>query len=309
MRKYPLPYLCLLLVVLLQSCKWDRSGEDRAYKIVATTNILADGVRALVGDSAEVSSIMAIGVDPHLYKASQRDLDLLFDADLVVFHGLNLEGKMAEVLRKFGRTNDVIDQGSLLPLQELLSDPEYANATDPHIWFDVQLWKKALTATAAELVKRKPEWKSYIDANLSVYNNQLDALDQYTRESVAKVTSEGQMLITAHDAFSYFGRAYNIEVRGLQGLSTLSEPGLRDITELVSFIIEHQIKAIFVEQSISPKALAAVVEGCKRRGHEVTLAGPLYTDSLGDAEEGAGNYIDMVRTNVNTIVDNLKKDD
>jgi|SRR5690606_28032481 len=306
MKKSPLPYLCLLLVILLQSCKWDRSAGDQTYRIVTTTNILADGIRALVRDSAEVVPIMAIGVDPHLYKASQRDLDLLFDADLVVFHGLHLEGKMAEVLRKFGRTNDVIDQGSLLSLEDLLSDPDYANAMDPHIWFDVQLWKKALAATAEQLVKRKPEWKSYIEANLSAYADQLDSLDQYTRESVAKITSQGQMLITAHDAFSYFGRAYNIEVKGLQGLSTLSEPGLRDISELVSFIIEHQIRAIFVEQSISPKALAAVVEGCKRRGHDVTLAGPLYTDSLGDIKDGAGTYIDMVGSNINTIVDNLK---
>ena len=306
MKKRPLPYLCLLLVLLLPSCKWDRSGERQTYKIVTTTNILADGVRALVRDSAEVVSIMAIGVDPHLYKASQRDLDLLFDADLVIFHGLHLEGKMAEVLRKFGRTNDVIDQGSLLPLEDLLSDPDYANAPDPHIWFDVQLWKRALAATAEQLAKRKPEWRAFIEANLSAYAGRLDSLDQHVRESVARVTAQGQMLITAHDAFSYFGRAYEIEVRGLQGLSTLSEPGLRDISELVSFIIENEIKAIFVEQSISPKALAAVVEGCKRRGHDVRLAGPLYTDSLGDAEDRAGTYIDMVGSNINTIVENLK---
>ncbi len=306
MKQWLLPYLGLLLLVLFQSCKWDHPGENQAYRIVTTTNILADGIRALVRDSAEVVPMMAIGVDPHLYKASQRDLDLLFDADLVVFHGLHLEGKMAEVLRKFGRSHDVIDQGALLPAEDLLADPDYANATDPHIWFDAQLWKKSLTATAAELVKRKPEWEPYIQANLNAYNMQLDSLDHHTREAVAKVTSQGQMLITAHDAFSYFGRAYEIEVRGLQGLSTLSEPGLRDISELVSFIIQHEIKAIFVEQSISPKALAAVVEGCRRRGHEVTLAGPLYTDSLGDAEDGAGTYIDMVSTNVKTIVDNLQ---
>lgn len=250
--------------------------------------------------------MMAIGVDPHLYKASQRDLDLLFDADLVVFHGLHLEGKMTEVLRKFSRTNDVIDQGELLPQEELLADPEYANTTDPHIWFDVQLWKKAMTATAAELVKRKPDWKPYIESNLSAYQNTLDSLDQRTREDIRRVTEQGQVLITAHDAFSYFGRAYEIEVKGLQGLSTLSEPGLRDVSELVSFIIEHQIKAIFVEQSISPKALEAVVEGCRRRGHQVTLAGPLYTDSLGDPEGEAGTYIGMVGANVRTIVNNLQ---
>lgn len=307
MKTWRLPYLSLfVLITILPSCKWETTGENNKFRIVTTTNILADGIRALVKDSAEVISMMAIGVDPHLYKASQRDLDLLFDADLVVFHGLHLEGKMAEVLRKFSRTNDVIDQGSLLPPEDLLVDPEYANATDPHIWFDVQLWKKALTATADELVTRKPEWETYIEGNLAAYQNRLDSLDQKIRASIQEVTAKGQVLITAHDAFSYFGQAYDIEVKGLQGLSTLSEPGLRDVSELVSFIIQHKIKAIFIEQSISPKALEAVMEGCRRRGHEVKLAGPLYTDSLGEAEDGAGTYIDMVYANVKAMVDNLQ---
>lgn len=307
MKTWRLPYLSLfVLITILHSCKWEKPGENNKFRIVTTTNILADGIQALVKDSAEVISMMAIGVDPHLYKASQRDLDLLFDADLVVFHGLHLEGKMAEVLRKFSRTNDVIDQGALLPTEDLLVDPEYANATDPHIWFDVQLWKKALTATADELATRKPEWKTYIDSNLTAYQNRLDSLDRKIRASIQEVTAQGQVLITAHDAFSYFGQAYNIEVKGLQGLSTLSEPGLRDVSELVSFIIQYEIKAIFIEQSISPKALEAVMEGCRRRGHEVRLAGPLYTDSLGDPEDDAGTYIDMVYANVKTIVDNLQ---
>lgn len=307
MIKPPLPYFSvLLLVIALQSCKWERADDDQVYRIVTTTNILADGIQALAKDSAEVVPMMAVGVDPHLYKASQRDLDLLFGADLVIFHGLHLEGKMAEVLHKFSRIRDVIDQGALLPPEQLLADPDYADVTDPHIWFDVQLWKNALTATAEELIKRKPEWRQYVEANLANYQNRLDSLDSYTSQSIESITAEGQMLITAHDAFSYFGRAYDIEVKGLQGLSTLSEPGLRDVSELVSFIIQHQIKAIFVEQSISPKALAAVVEGCRRRGHEVTLAGPLYTDSLGDPEDGADTYIGMVTVNVKTIVENLK---
>src|SRR5690606_14749450 len=200
----------LALLSLMVSCKWENPEGQGKFKITTTTNILADGVRALVRDSAAVTPLMAIGVDPHLYKASQRDLDLLFDADLVVFHGLHLEGKMTEVLRKFSRTNDVIDQGELLPQEELLADPEYANTTDPHIWFDVQLWKKAMTATSVELVKRKPDWKPYIESIRSAYQNTLDSLDQRAREDIRRVTEQGQVLITAHDAFSYFGRAYEI---------------------------------------------------------------------------------------------------
>lgn len=305
MKKWLLPYLLPLVCLCISSCKWHDPTSQERYAIVTTTNILADGVKAMVRDSADVIPMMAIGVDPHLYKASQRDLDLLLGADLVVFHGLHLEGKMAEVLRKYARTHDVIDQGALIPPELLLTDPAL-NSTDPHIWFDVALWKQALTATASQLVERKPEWQEYIQHNLAAYQQQLDSLHRHTREAIKAVTAKGQVLITAHDAFSYFGRAYRIEVRGLQGLSTLSEPGLRDVSELVNYIIEKDIKAIFVEQSISPKALAAVVEGCRKRGHTVRLAGPLYTDSLGEAGAEAGTYVDMVSANVKSIVENLQ---
>lgn len=297
------PFLSLLALL---SCKWDSRDSAGKFRITTTTNIMADGVKALVKDSAEVTPLMAIGVDPHLYKASQRDLDLLFQADLVIYHGLHLEGKMTEVLRKFSRTNEVINQGEFIPRELLIMDPVYANTVDPHIWFDVSLWKKAMTAIAGELIEKRPEWTSYIETNLEEYQRVLDSLDHYTRKEINVLTEKGQVLITAHDAFSYFGRAYNIEVKGLQGLSTLSEPGLNDVSRLVTFIIENNIKAIFIEQSISPKAIEAVVEGCKRRGHQVKLAGPLYTDSLGDPEGEAGNYIGMVKTNVRNIVENLK---
>ncbi|MEX2593289.1 MAG: zinc ABC transporter substrate-binding protein [Anditalea sp.] len=296
----------LLLLLALFSCKWDSGELNGKYKITTTTNIMADGVRALVRDSAKVTPLMAIGVDPHLYKASQRDLDLLFEADLVIYHGLHLEGKMTEVLRKFSRTNEVINQGEHIPDDLLIIDPEFSNSVDPHIWFDVFLWKKAMTAIAAQLIEKKPSWKEYIEKNLLEYQRVLDTLDNYTRQKISLLTERGQVLITAHDAFSYFGKAYNIEVKGLQGLSTLSEPGLNDVSRLVTFIIEHQIKAIFIEQSISPKAIEAVVEGCKRRGHPVKMAGPLYTDSLGDPDGEAGTYIGMVKTNVRAIVDNLR---
>src|SRR5690554_352773 len=296
----------LVVISVMASCKWETTDVQEKFKITTTTNIMADGVRALVRDSASVTPLMAIGVDPHLYKASQRDLDLLFESDLVIFHGLHLEGKMTEVLRKFSRTNDVIDQSEFVAKSSLISDPAYATSVDPHIWFDVLLWKQAMTDIAEELVRRKPSWKPYIESNLATYHATLDSLDNYTRKQISLVTQEGQILITAHDAFSYFGKAYGIEVKGLQGLSTLSEPGLRDVSELVSFIIDNQIKAIFVEQSISPRALEAVVEGCRRRGHTVRLAGPLYTDSLGDPEGEAGTYVGMVKENVKTIVENLQ---
>ncbi|GAB3661216.1 manganese ABC transporter substrate-binding protein/adhesin MntA [Echinicola sediminis] len=305
MRLYSV-FLFSFLFLGTVACKFDKGQDNGKYRITATTNIMADAVRSIVGDSAVVTPIMAIGVDPHLYKASQRDLDLLFDADLVVYHGLHLEGKMVEVLDKFSQTHPVIDVGEMLPPTLLIASPEYDNTVDPHIWFDVHLWKKAMKNLKNEIIRRKPEWKGYIEQNWAAYSKELDDLHQYTLEKIQNITDKGQVLITAHDAFSYFGKAYQIEVRGLQGLSTLSEPGLNDVSKLVSFIIEQDIKAIFVEQSISPKAIKAVVEGCKRKGHLVKLAGPLYTDSLGEAGGPAGTYPGMVRTNVDEIVQNLQ---
>ncbi|WP_186757866.1 metal ABC transporter solute-binding protein, Zn/Mn family [Echinicola salinicaeni] len=298
----------IIYSVLTSSCKFDRDGENGKFRITATTNIMADGVKELVGDSAIVTPVMAVGVDPHLYKASQRDLDLFFDADLVIYHGLHLEGKMVEVLDKFARTHPIIDVGELLPPTLLIASPEYANTVDPHIWFDVNLWTTAMKNLKDEIIRRKPEWKDYVNTNWEKYQIKLNELDSYTNNKIHEITQQGQILITAHDAFSYFGKAYDIEVKGLQGLSTLSEPGLNDVSKLVSFIIEKDIKAIFIEQSISPKAIKAVIEGCKRKGHAVKLAGPLYTDSLGEPDGPAGTYLGMVKTNVDAIVQNLKSE-
>ena len=304
--KLRLAFIYTSLVLCLGACKFENGNDNGKFRITATTNIMADGVRALVGDSAVVTPLMAVGVDPHLYKASQRDLDLLFDADLVVYHGLHLEGKMVEVLDKFSRTHPVINVGALLPPTLLIASPDYANTVDPHIWFDVHLWTIALENLKNAIIRKKPEWKDYVNANWQEYREKLNELNQYTDREIHKITNQGQVLITAHDAFSYFGKAYNIEVKGLQGLSTLSEPGLNDVSKLVTFIIEKDIKAIFVEQSISPKAIKAVVEGCKRKGHTVQLAGPLYTDSLGEPDGPAGTYLGMVKTNVDEIIQNLQ---
>ncbi len=294
-------------MLLTGACKFDDGGDLGKFRITTTTNIMADAVKALVKDSAQVTPLMAVGVDPHLYKASHKDLDLLFEADLVIYHGLHLEGKMNQVLHKFSRTHPVINAGEHLPPTLLIASPDYANTVDPHIWFDVNLWKLAMEKLAQEIIKKKPEWKPYVESNWEAYKKELEALDQYIKNEINKITAQGQVLITAHDAFSYFGKAYQIEVRGLQGLSTLSEPGLNDVSNLVNFIIEKDIKAIFIEQSISPKAIEAVEAGCRRKGHQVKIAGPLFTDSLGEAGGEAGTYLGMVRTNVNSIVKNLSE--
>ncbi len=298
--------LWILAFLFFFSCKFDNPEQREKPLIVTTTSIMADGVRNLVGDNAEVVALMPAGVDPHLYKASVRDLDLLQNADLVIYHGLFLEGKMTEIFEKLAFSKSLINASETLPSELLLRSGPEAHSVDPHIWFDVNLWSKAMEHTASEIIKWKPEWKSAIEANSTNYQGQLAELNQEIQIKVNELRSANQALITAHDAFAYFGKAYQLEVQGLQGLSTLSEPGLRDLTGLVQFIVDRNIQAVFAEQTISPKAIEAVVAGCANKNHTIVMAGPLYTDSLDAPDTPAGTYIGMVRTNVQVIFENLK---
>lgn len=297
--------IILPLLLLSFACKFDNPEKREKPQIVATTSILADGIRNLVGENADVVSLMPAGVDPHLYKASVRDLDLLQNADLVIYHGLFLEGKMTEIFEKLAFSQNLINVSENIPNDLLLRSGPEAHSVDPHIWFDVSLWSRALAHASAEIIKWQPDWKKTVSKNSESYLSQLALLHQDNLTKVAELRKANQALITAHDAFSYFGNAYDLEVLGLQGLSTLSEPGLRDLTGLVSFIVERNIHAVFAEQTISPKAIEAVVAGCENQNHEIKLAGPLYTDSLGAPDSPAGTYIDMVKTNVQTIFESL----
>lgn len=301
--------LLIILVSLgfLLACKIDNPDKRLKPQIVVTTSILADGIRNLVGDAADVIALMPAGVDPHLYKASARDLDLLLEADIVLYHGLFLEGKMTEIFEKLSLQKDLINVSEEIPHELLIKTGTEAHSVDPHIWFDVKLWSMAMDHAAAELILINPTWEATISANSKLYQDQLTALDHATKLKIADLSKSNQALITAHDAFAYFGKAYGIEVLGLQGLSTLSEPGLRDLTGLVKFIVDRNIKAVFAEQTISPKAIKAVVAGCESQNHTIKLAGPLYTDSLGDLEGEAGTYIGMVQTNVAVIFKSLSQ--
>jgi manganese/zinc/iron transport system substrate-binding protein len=298
--------ICFLFLVLtLAACKSDSKELRQKPRIVATTSILADGVRNLVGDQAEVVALMPAGVDPHLYKASVRDLDLLTNADLVIYHGLYLEGKMTEIFEKLSHSQPLINISESLPADRLLRSGPESHSVDPHIWFDVNLWSIALENTATALIAWKPEWKSAVEQNSDSYFRELDRLDSVVRIKVNELRSSGQVLVTAHDAFAYFGVAYQLPVKSLQGLSTLSEPGLRDLTQLIEVVQENHVKAIFAEQTISPKAIRAVAAGAAEKNHQVKLAGPLYTDSLDADGTPAGTYIGMVNTNLEIIYQNL----
>ena len=297
-------YLYLFLLLICSCTSASKATRDKPL-IVATTSILADGIQVLVGDQAEVIALMPAGVDPHLYKASVRDLDLLTQADLVIYHGLYLEGKMTEIFEKLAKQQVLIDVSNGIPSDQLIRSGPELHSVDPHVWFDITLWSAALTYASQELQIWQPSWKQQLEKNTKTYLQQLGALDQLTRTKVQELVQHNQVLVTAHDAFAYFGKAYGLPVHSLQGLSTLSEPGLRDLTELISLIQTYKVKAIFAEQTISPKALQAVARGVAEKNQVVNLAGPLYTDSLDAPNTPAGTYLGMFETNLQLIYNQL----
>lgn len=268
--------------------------------------MIADIAKNIGQDSVSVSALMGPGVDPHLYKATQGDLGRLQRADIIFYNGLHLEGKMGEVFEKLERIKTVIPVARGIDSTFLLDDPIYQNAFDPHIWFDISLWASTIAEVTTTLIKADPENAKFYEKNASAYTDELLSLHDWVKTEIQKIPEDKRIMITAHDAFNYFGRAYDIEVRGLQGISTLSEFGLKDRVDLVNFIVEKKIKAVFVETSVSEKNINAIVEGCRQKGHEVVIGGNLFSDAMGAEGTSEGNYIGMVKANVNTIVGALK---
>lgn len=268
--------------------------------------MIQDAVAEVAGDRADVIALMGPGVDPHLYKATQGDLQKLTDADIVFYNGLHLEGKMGEVLEKLGRTKPVIAVSAGIPDSLLRTVPGFQGTHDPHIWFDVKLWEHAVTAISNFLNQYDSAHASEYSHRSTLYKAKLDSLHGAVKQTLQQIPEQQRVLITAHDAFGYFGDAYNVHVRGLQGISTVSEFGLKDVTDLVNFIIDRKIKAIFVETSVSKRSIEAVVEGCRQKNWNVVIGGSLYSDAMGPAETPEGTYIGMVHANVKTIVDALK---
>ena len=302
--------LSALLLLAFTSCTQTESkGALQAgerMKVVTTTSILKDAVQNIVGNTADVESIMGSGVDPHLYKATQGDLQKLTDADVVIYNGLHLEGKMGEVLEKLSRQKTVVAGAESIPEDKLKRSPQYKDSHDPHVWFDVMLWKEVVQHLSQELQQKDPANAKIYQQNTAAYLQKLDELHQWVGQQIQSIPEGQRTLITAHDAFGYFGDAYNIQVRGLQGISTVSEFGLQDVASLVNFISQNKIKAVFVESSVSPKAIEAVVIGSEQKGHNVKIGGTLYSDALGEEGTPEGTYAGMVRHNVNTIVSSLK---
>ena len=284
----------------------DASGEP--YQITCTVGMITDIVRNVAGDYAEVVGMIGEGVDPHLYKPTRGDVVRLSQTDVVFYNGLHLEGKMTDVLVRVGTMGKPVKAVTEAILDEadyLLQKSDGSRHTDPHVWMDVSGWLRAVPVVAETLSEFDPEHAADYRANAATYMNKLQALDIYTKAAMATIPEGRRVLVTAHDAFQYLGRAYGIEVRGIQGISTESEAGVRDLEMLVDFIVERKVPAVFVETSVAEKNVRALVEGARARGHEVIIGGSLFSDAMGQAGTYEGTYIGMIDHNVTTIVNAL----
>lgn len=305
-----LAVLSLSALLALASCgPATEAAEDlgqRPVRVVATTSIVADLVRQVGGDRVEVTSLMGPGVDPHLYRASEGDVSRMANADIVIYSGLHLEGRMVELFEQMaerGLPTAAVSDGVDPSL--LLAPPEFKGAHDPHIWMDVTMWRAGAAHVGEALAELDPTNAEAYRAGAAAYAEHLTQVDAQIRERVGQLPEERRVLVTAHDAFNYFGKAYGFEVRGVQGISTVAEAGTADIQELARFVADRRIPALFVETSVSPRSIEAVQAAVRARGFEVVVGGNLFSDALGGEGSGAETYETMILHNVETIVSAL----
>ena len=281
-----------------------RESLDEPYKIVCTIGMITDIVRNVAGDHAQVEGIIGEGVDPHLYKPTRGDVVALSEADVVFYNGLLLEGKMTDVLVRVASTGKpvkAVTEAILEDADYLMEKDDNSGHTDPHVWMDVQGWIKAVGVVAEALSTFDSEHSEAYRSNAAQYVKKLKALDAYAKKSIASIPESHRVLITAHDAFNYLGRATGLTVCGIQGLSTESEAGVRDLEELIDFIIQQKIPSIFVETSVSDKNVRALIEGASARGHRLQIGGTLFSDAMGQPGTYEGTYVGMIDHNVTTI--------
>ena len=299
--------LIMMFFIMLISCGKlkEKPHSTGKIRVTTTTTMLTDLVKTIGGNKVEVTGLMGEGVDPHLYSASAGDIEKLANADVIVYGGLHLEGKMTEVFEKLSTLDKaILNVGSKLDKKKVhLIDGE---TPDPHVWFNTEMWETEARAVAVELGKFDAKNKDYYMKNFENYKIQLDELTNYVKKRIEEIPPKSRVLVTAHDAFNYFGEQFGLEVRAIQGVSTDSETGTKNISDLANFIAERNIKAVFVESSVPKKSIEALQEAVKARGKEIKIGGELYSDSLGDKQHNAETYIKTVKANADTIVNALK---
>ena len=313
MRRSLLALLAALtLAALAAGCAESGAGADageiadRKVRVTTTTNFITDLARQIGGDRVEVEGLMGPGVDPHLYKASAGDVERLGEADLVLYGGLELEGKMGDVLAELGERKATVAVTRDMPRDELLGEPGFEGRYDPHVWFDVGLWMEAARTAADALADVDPRNRATYERNLDLYLGRLEALDEYARERLATVPERRRVLVTSHDAFRYLGRRYNLDVVAIQGVSTATEATTADVERVARTIAERGVKAVFVESSVPPQTIEAVLASARRQGGNARIGGELFSDAAGDEGTPEGTYEGMVRHNVDAIVEGLR---
>jgi len=278
------------------------SQADDALSVVATTGMIADAAREIGGESVSVRALMGAGVDPHSYRQTRSDIVALVQADLVLSHGLYLEAQMEEFLRRLSTRQTVVAVAETLSRERLLGHADYENKFDPHVWMDPAMWSDVVLAIRDALTEVRPAEGEGFARRAQAYLAEIEKLGRYAEATTETVPEDSRVLLTAHDAFAYFGRAYAFEVIGIQGISTESEAGLRRISDLVDLLVERDISAVFVESSVPERNVRALVEGAASRGQDVRVAGTLYSDAMGAPGTYEGTYLGMIDHNVTTIV-------
>ena len=297
--------LLLMFIFVYTGCdprqQPDASTEGK-LRVVTTIGMITDIVKNVGGERVEVTGLMGPGVDPHLYKASAGDVHRLTSAQIIFFNGLHLESKMGDILAKMTGNTKTVAVTDAVDRNLLLTPPEFEGQYDPHVWFDVTLWMRAVGKVRDTLSEYDSDNTLMYWSNAERYLAKLAELHEYVNAQAARVPSEQRVLVTAHDAFNYFGKAYGFEVRGLLGISTATEAGIADVQELATFIAERRIPAIFVESSVSSRSLTAVQAAVNSKGVDVKIGGELFSDAMGNKGTPEGTYIGMVRHNIDTIV-------
>ena len=298
----------LLISTFLFSCNNTNSEkEDNTFDIVTTTSMITDLVKNIGGDKVVIHGLMGAGVDPHLYKASEGDVSKLSNADLILYNGLHLEGKLVDVFERMEKQNiSAIAVADALDKKGLISSTYFDSNYDPHIWFNLGYWEKITLFVAAKLSEALPENADYFQDNAQKYLQQLNDLNVELQNEIATLPRDQRRLVTAHDAFNYFGEAFGFDVVGLQGLSTATEAGVQDVQETSAYILEHKVKAVFIESSVPRRTIEALQASVNSNDHSVIIGGTLFSDALGDPDSEEGTYIGMFRYNVKTIVSALK---
>jgi manganese/zinc/iron transport system substrate-binding protein len=301
----------MIAIFLMVGCDSKNSSKPKEAKklyIVTTTGMITDAVANIGGECIIVHGLMGPGVDPHLKKVTASDTKSLAKADIIIYNGLHLEGKMIDTFEKMKHQKKAVYAVTEdIAKDRLRKQPELADAYDPHIWFDVSLWKEAVRKIEKILVTHDPQHAPLYQKNAEAYYKKLDELHAWVHKEIAQIPKQGRVLVTAHDAFGYFGLAYGVEVVGLQGISTAAEYGVKDVETIVDMLVKRKIKAVFVESSVPKKNMDAVVEGCRAQKHTVVVGGLLFSDAMGEAGTPEGTYIGMVRHNIKTIVGALGK--